>query len=406
MIQKISALIIIIFSLLRFVNIESDFPRKYIDGGFVFTDEGWYCNAAIAKINTGKWQGEGFQSMPIIPVNHLIQYATMSLFGVSATTTRATVSVFFCMFITAVYLCLRKIYGSKTSLAPIVVLAASSYLFAYSRIALLEIEMLFFVTVSILFALNKKWLPAAVFTVVALLTKTTAMFCIIPIAYLLFDNRKRALYYLVSVFAVYGIYMLEVRSLFPDAFASFFGSNVSGRAKVSILSSISNVALFDTVLFALFVASFGLLKRNRMLNFYALLFLFGVVMIGMNGYQPNRYFAILVVPMAFVIAEGLNNSGSRLKHEVIIVAVSILFNLKPIIDTLQPRYTMRNFCRSMSEMKDVGPSSSTISMFNGGKGRKECFIARQSDMKLAEAYKPRTGKSTVVYGQQITVFER
>ena len=402
-IKFVAILIIATFALIRFVNIQADFPKMYTDGGFIFTDEGWYCNAAIAKINTGKWTGKGFQSIPVIPVNHIIQYCTMSIFGISAATTRATVSVFFILFLLTMFLICRKMFDSKSAIIALVPIATSAYLMAYSRVALLEIEMMFFVSVAVLSAMHKKTAVAVFMTLIALLVKPTAMFCVVPIAYLFWENKKQAITYISLSVIIYAMYIFAVKSSYPEAFSLFFASNVSGRAKISVLRSIQNISTFDVSMFSL--ALMSILTVSKKSIFACLLILFSVAMIGMNGYQPNRYFAILVIPFALLIAEGASKFGNRNRFALTVIIVSVVFNLSAVVAVMSTNNTMERYCNSIRSMNDLGPLGATIDMFNGGKGLKPCFTARKIDLVSARKFKAISVKETFVYGQKIVLLE-
>jgi 4-amino-4-deoxy-L-arabinose transferase-like glycosyltransferase len=398
--------IIVLFAALRFIDIEADFPQKFIDGGFVLTDEGWYCNGATSKILTGTWVSDAFQSMPVIPVNHILQYINMSVFGVSSATLRYSMCVFFLVFIFIMYLVCKRLYDPLSALVALIPLVTSGYLFAYSRIGLIDIEMLMMISVSILMAVYKRPVLSSVFMIVALLTKTSAMFAIVPIGYLLYKqiDIKKAIIYISIVIGIYGFYMLSVKSSYPEVFNTFFSSNISGRAKISVYSAVNKIISFDIVLFlSLCVALSGFEIKKNVFNL--MLLLFGFAMISMNGYQPNRYFIVLVPAVCMIIASGMYELKDKRKFIYIITGICLLFNGVDIYQMFKSRqHTLRNCFKALSNENVKGPISSTAMLYTSKVSKdKTCYVLRYQDREMAKNIKATSCQETVVYGQKLFI---
>jgi 4-amino-4-deoxy-L-arabinose transferase-like glycosyltransferase len=366
--KYIALSILVIFTLSRFINIEADFPKRYTDGGFVLTDEGWYCNGAVSKILTGKWVGDGFQSMPIIPVNHIVQFIAMSIFGVSATVSRSVIALFFVVFIVALYFICIKLYDEKSALIAIVPIATSPVLFAYSRISLLEIEMLAFVLLSILFASYKKLIPSILFMFIALLTKPTAIFAIVPIGYIILKNcgTKKAVVSQGIIIVTYGFYLMAIHDYFPEAFSGFFKANVSGRIELSPLKAIENLSIFDVVLMSLSTTMVPIAVSGKKWLFPVLLFSFSIIMVAANGYQPNRYFIIMTLPLCMIIAAGLHELKDTKKYVAFILAFSFIINGSIIFRMINKQeYKLKNYCQNVDTKKIQINMINTVTLFNG-----------------------------------------
>ena len=108
----------ILFCGLRFVKLEADFPLGIEHGGVLYTDEGWYSNAAINRVVDGKWYKEGdFNPAINLPVAHILQRITFALFGMSLVSARITVILFFMLFLFTVFQLVRTFSDSQTGRA-------------------------------------------------------------------------------------------------------------------------------------------------------------------------------------------------------------------------------------------------------------------------------------------------
>ncbi len=179
--------------MLRLVNVDADFPSGITWSGALYTDEGWYANNAIAHLLTGDWYIEGgFNNAINVPVLPLCQYLSFLLLGINLFAARVTIIVFFILLEIVLFLLVRKWESTRCALLVILLLSINYVMFAYSRMALVEIPMLFFAVASIFLTSIKSERYGTVFTVlsslalfVALLTKPTAVFGVPVILYLL-----------------------------------------------------------------------------------------------------------------------------------------------------------------------------------------------------------------------------
>jgi hypothetical protein len=134
-----------IFSL-HYLHLSADFPNHspWMDWS-KYTDEGWYGDAAIRLLERGRWYLPGdFNPAAALPVWPLLELAVFRITGVSLIAARAlTVSVFACILIASFWLLRRTRATPETPypLAPavaVLLLAASPFCYAFTRIAILE----------------------------------------------------------------------------------------------------------------------------------------------------------------------------------------------------------------------------------------------------------------------------
>ena len=331
----IIAISLVVLSVIRFTGLENDFPAKYTDGGFIFTDEGWYCSGAINKIETGTWLMDStFNSILTMPINHLIMYPVFLMFGKSIITARVMQILFFYGFVFVVFLILNYFSGQKSAFLSIIPLLCSEFLFFYSRIALLEFEMLFFVSLSILMVLNSKYLFSALFLCIAILTKTSAIFAVLPVLYLAGSRNYKQLWK-YGILLIIPLYFIIIKTYFPIDYNYFFNANFTGRRGFSLLDTIFKAGLFSSVVYAIGVVGFiSVFKRYKYQKFEILLFVFCLAMLSMNSYHPMRYFIIFSLPITFFYWEKVWSTKNK-KPVIILSLFLILMNSISIYQTMK-----------------------------------------------------------------------
>ena len=127
----------VVLCLLRFAYLRADFPNHspWIMDQAKFTDEGWWANAAVRHFVVGHWQIAGDYNPAIaVPVWPLLLTVVFHFSGVGIVAARA-VNVFFSIAtVGLVYLLVRR-YASETAAAlAALLLAASPFAFAFSRL--------------------------------------------------------------------------------------------------------------------------------------------------------------------------------------------------------------------------------------------------------------------------------
>ncbi len=173
----------------HWVHLLADFPNftPYLDWS-KYTDEGWYGKAAMQEVLYGSWRVPGdFNTAVALPVWPALLWLVFKFTGVSAVAARALALVFFGGNLLLSYALLRAAgAGRFATAAGVLLLAANSYLWAFSRLAILEPLLSFWTLASWLLALKlKSWagrrrtaglLGVGLLLALAVLTKTTAIF--------------------------------------------------------------------------------------------------------------------------------------------------------------------------------------------------------------------------------------
>src|SRR5580658_11053578 len=134
-------LLALILCLMRFVWLHADFPNHspWMLDSSKYTDEGWWANAAVRHFLIGHWQVAGdYNPAAAVPVWPVLLTMVFHFTGVGIVAARA-VNVFFSIAtVGLVYLLVRR-YASETPAAlAALLLAASPFAFAFSRLATLD----------------------------------------------------------------------------------------------------------------------------------------------------------------------------------------------------------------------------------------------------------------------------
>jgi 4-amino-4-deoxy-L-arabinose transferase-like glycosyltransferase len=185
---------------LHFVHLLADFPNNspWMDYS-KYTDEGWYASAATRFWLTGHWFLRGdFNPAVALPVWPLLLGLIFRFTGVSLLAARAADVAIFGVNLLLTWRILRTRAAPWVALLAITLLVTSPFLFAFSRLAILEPLVTCFQLVSWGLALRMRaatgrariLLPAAIGLDLCLmvLTKTTGIFLIPSTLFLLVMN--------------------------------------------------------------------------------------------------------------------------------------------------------------------------------------------------------------------------
>lgn len=141
---------------LHFVHLRADFPNHSAWSDWAkYTDEGWYGLAAIRHYQLGHWNVPGdFNPAAALPIWPLLEIAVFHFTGVSLLAARVLAVSVFGLALLCCYLLLRRwamdedkrMYGTDSSTnipslaaaIAVLLLAASPFFFAFSRLAILE----------------------------------------------------------------------------------------------------------------------------------------------------------------------------------------------------------------------------------------------------------------------------
>lgn len=355
-------LIAIVFLAFHAMHLRADFPNHspWMDWA-KYTDEGWYGDAAIRHFQRGDWYVAGdFNPAAALPVWPLLESAIFRVTGVNVVAARGLTVGIFSLILLSVYFLVRRWeqlqWGeSRRSLAPaigVLLLAVSPFCYVFTRMAILE-PMLILLTVLSLLAAS--YLPGSedaprkggwvrrCIPIVSLglllplmvLTKTTAIFLLPSIAWLLFARAgykiRTALKLGAPIAALAGslwagYYGVIVRPHFLGDYQYLFTANTSTGVTSQNLFEVLRDSFADgmwmgQILYplALIAALVALLVRPRWLRNPLLPSLllwiagYAAFIIYHDNLQP-RYYLVIVVPLTLltviVFERGWRTRGS------------------------------------------------------------------------------------------------
>jgi hypothetical protein len=175
------------FALVHFFHLSADFPNHtqwYVDWA-KYTDEGWYANAAIRAHLFGNWYIPGdFNPAPAVPVWPFLEWILFFFTGVSLIAARALAVSFFLVNLVLSYLLLRVRGARWMALLTLTLIVTSPFLYAFSRLAILEPMLTAFFLAALNLAVRlprlRRPVTASIFIgllyTLMLLTKTSAAF--------------------------------------------------------------------------------------------------------------------------------------------------------------------------------------------------------------------------------------
>jgi 4-amino-4-deoxy-L-arabinose transferase-like glycosyltransferase len=175
------------FALLHALHLGADFPNNspWMDDWAKYTDEGWYGNAAVRAHLFGNWYMPGdFNPAPAVPVWPFLEWVVFFLTGVRIEVARGLAVAFFFASLVLSYLFLRTRGPRWMALLAVTFLVTNPFLYAFSRLAILEPMLITLTLVALNLAVRLprfrrpvtiSALIGVLFTLM-MLTKTTAVF--------------------------------------------------------------------------------------------------------------------------------------------------------------------------------------------------------------------------------------
>jgi hypothetical protein len=401
-----------VFLALHALHLKADFPNHspWMDWS-KYTDEGWYGDAAIRHFQRGHWYVPGdFNPAAALPVWPLLESVVFRFTGVGVAPARALTVTIFALILLASWLLLRRwqrlappsTQPRTPSLAPavaVLLLAVSPFCFAFTRLAILEPMLILLTLLALLAASYSKppqqgssWqthfrnnlptLALGILLPLMVLTKTTAVFLLPAIAWLLW---ARAGYSLrpflrlgvppVAIASVlwFGYYSFIVHPHFLSDYQYLFSANAyTGITSDNALSVLQETfvdgqwidpILYPCALLAIVIVLFinQRLVRNPLIP--ALMLWAGgyaAFLAYHNNLQP-RYYLVVAVPLTLLVAIVFESIWRRpiiapLHHLAAGLAVAALAAIvvsdahRTIHYVRTPEYT---FARAASEIHDI-----------------------------------------------------
>lgn len=396
----IAVIVIAVFVLLRFLHIEADFPHHYTHSGALYTDEGWYSNAAVIYNFTGNWHVEGdFNPAVNLPVFPILQSFSFKLLGLSLRSARVVNVILFIFLLIILYIFIKTFADIRIALFSLFLISINFLVFIYSRIALLELPMTFFVVLSLFVASKRlpKWdnitiVSAALIYSTAFLTKTTAAFALPILAYAIWTKKRtiagRLLGIVLFCFTTgvfIGLYhFLVVKSHWAD-YQFFTSLNFSARLQTDLASIAKGIAralyygktidliLYPlTLIYAIFLFIFKRDFRKHTLFRLCLIWIVGyTVLIGLFNYVPPRYYLPMVIPLSIILAITIDHFiSTRIKSiqaSILFgaIVISLVLNAYRIVNYIQaPAYTWKFMIEDIKDRVEVGGERQPVLLGN------------------------------------------
>lgn len=229
-------LVIIIFSFLRFINLDAD-PGLFTRAGIIGDEGYWGAEARNLALYGQLVIDEFTQGAATAPLYTFFSFLFFKVFGVSLYTARLTGATFGVLTIMLVYFFLKK-YSEDIALWSSVFLAVNFNYFTYNRIGLVETLVSFFLVLTFYFFENKNfWFGAGLSYGLAVCAKvTTIWFFPAIILYLVFKIVRNEVSIPKVLRFVFGGAIIAVGLvLYQHHFKSVFQSTLD-RLSANVLS--------------------------------------------------------------------------------------------------------------------------------------------------------------------------
>jgi 4-amino-4-deoxy-L-arabinose transferase-like glycosyltransferase len=349
--HKIILSLALVLCLLRFAYLRADFPNHspWMMDQAKFTDEGWWANAAVRHFLIGHWQVAGdYNPAAAVPVWPVLLTMVFHFTGVSIVAARA-VNVFFSIAtVGLIYLLVRR-YASETAAAiAALLLSASPFAFAFSRLATLDtmVDFEFCLLLWIASYTNPRrvWpsILLGLLIPIMILTKTTAVVLVPAALWLLWmAAKKRFLLATLLVGGVAaagtGVYLFFVlHSRYADDFHYFFDINALadvewGHTAFLFRQFLRHCMWIDPILYpaALAVLLLALvwlrrLWRNPLFTASWIAFAGDAVYVlrRQDDYAP-RYFLAMLVPLILILVLALQELKNRNRSLASLLAATL-----------------------------------------------------------------------------------
>ena len=383
-------LLALILCLMRFVWLHADFPNHspWMLDSSKYTDEGWWANAAVRHFLIGHWEVAGdYNPAAAVPVWPALLTMVFKLTGVSIIAARAVNVGFSAATVALLYFLIRRYGGTQTTAAvAAVLLAASPFAFAFSRLATLD-TMVVFEWVLMLWAASyadreHTWpLPLlGVLMGAMVLTKTTSLALLPSILWLLWKRNLRALLTAsILAGAILGLYFLFVlRSRYAGDYHYFFAINALADVELartgSLLKQLFRHGLWiDRILYPASLAALVLsliwlrrLWRNPLFATSWIAFAGNALYIlrRQDDYAP-RYFLVMLVPLILVLVLTLQELESRHRGLATFLAatltIAVILNTERIFSFLAHRqYQFYGAAKSIQATVNAEPGANRL----------------------------------------------
>jgi hypothetical protein len=395
---------------LHAVHLRADFPNNspWMDYS-KYTDEGWYGKAAIEHYVLGSWYVHGdFNPAVALPVLPALEWGLFRFTGVSLVAARLLVLAAFAANLILAWRIVRTQAPRWAAMLAVSLLVVNAYLYAFSRLAILEPLLILFLLTSWLLALR---LPGIVeparrsLTLIAIggllclmvLTKTTAIFVAPSTIFLIWAGynyriRESLKGIAVSVGAAAmgwsAYFLLFVRPRYLFDYHYLFAANqwVQPTTPAGWIAAFW-YALHGTLWIDPWICLLGLVLLGLSLIFFRRMWKNPVVLasllasagyiffIGWHDNMQPRYYQVVAYPLVFVISIGLHEllqprrergvaSRMRLPLATACAALAVIsgaLNLREVIHwTRHPQYSWISAATQITQYIDAHPNGNRL----------------------------------------------
>jgi 4-amino-4-deoxy-L-arabinose transferase-like glycosyltransferase len=393
---------------LHAIHLRADFPNysPWMDYS-KYTDEGWYGKAAIAHYVLGSWYVRGdFNPGVALPVLPALEGVVFRFTGVSLVAARLLILAVFAGGLILAYAIVRTQAPRWAALLAVTLLAVNAFLYAFSRLAILEPLLVLFLLASWLLALELPRMANGIRRTAALiaiglllclmvLSKTTAIFIAPSTIFLIwhaygYKFRESGKAILVTAAAAAlpwaAYYLLCVRPRYAFDYHYLFAANqwqqpatfagwvaafwYALHGSLWVDSWLCVLALLLTGLSPIF---FRGMWKNPVIGASLLASAGYIFFIGWHNNMQPRYYQVVAFPVVFVVSLGLYSllqaargvpGRSRVTLATVcvgIAAVSSALNLRQLIHwTRHPEYSWISAATQVTRYIDEHPNGNRL----------------------------------------------
>ncbi len=388
----------IVLVVARFIFLRADFPPGITTSGALYTDEGWYTNAAARHYMTGEWYRPGDVNPAVnLPFGQLLVRFVFAVAGLGIGPARLATALSFVLLAGLLAVIVRRHFGPGQAALAVLLLSSNYVAFAYSRLAVMDLIAPVIVLASLTVAGSRAWAPALVWLtssallVMAILTKTTSFFALPLLGYVIALRQQGLVRRCLAVAgimlftaALVGAYTLLARAAYPEDYDHFMHVTFAVRALRSLADILMAIPRRIASTFVLggplvivgavaIPSALVISKTYRcnplvhiLLGWYALY----VLELSLSSYSPDRYHLAQLIPLTALSASACVELAARSQRKVAHLFVVALILSIVAQDTVRivaylraPEYSFVNMARDIAQIvraREGDPADATL----------------------------------------------
>ena len=398
-----------VFFALAFVHLRADFPNgsPWNDWSKT-TDEGWYTSGAVHRALTGRWREPGaFNPAVALPMWSALADLWFRVTGFGIVQLRVLTLLLTGASLLMLFRLVRQAAGALPAALAVALLAVNPFFYSFSRLAVLEPVMIFFLLLALVLAAEaarRKSFFMACSVGVALtalvLTKTTGLVLAPGVLYFfwaslrqrglpVFAALRRLLIAVSAAVLAWAMYFVFVIHRYLQDYRLLFHIN-QDRVHLSIVPLFAWLTLRDgmwidallyPVAIATVLAAVAWLRELWRQPLFGSMVLIAVGYMTFIGYHSNlqpRYYLLLAPSVVIVLALTLKQLAARARHDgkqmratvfayAFLLAISLPWMaLETLRYALHPQYTFLTAAKGFSNAIAADPSAQRLIVGNQG----------------------------------------